>query len=161
MLPAANPQQTVLRLRKFRAAEPYGSRRIYILNDKTGELKSLTTATFAVTAATAATDITRSWLSASGTFSDVFDQSVIPPGNTTTLDGWIDQACVINTDDHYHFSLKLTLWLTTPDDAQTTPQQRFDYIETYPLTKNEPAEIAAAFGETLKQALIKFEATLQ
>jgi len=160
MSPSEKPLHKTLRLRKFRAAEPYDSRRMYVLDAKTGEIKALASGSFAVTSAVAASDITRRWLIAAGIFSDVFDQSMIPPGEAATLDGWIDQACVIAGENGYNFSLKMTLWLTQPGSLQEIPQQRFDFVETYPVKETEAAEIAAAFGATLRQVLVKFETQL-
>ena len=75
-----------------------------VLDAKTRRIAALDKGEFAVPIALSASDAARRWLASSGRFADVVDPSALPRGNVVTLDGWVDQACVIEGDEGFAFS---------------------------------------------------------
>ena len=153
--------ESVLRMRKFRTAEPYDSRRMMVLDGRTGRIAALDKGEFAIPVAASVSDAVRRWLASSGRFADVVDPSALPRGNVVTLDGWVDQACVVEGDEGIAFSLKMSLWMIPDVAAEAGLRRRFDYHESIPMERADPADVAAAFGKALGQVMTQFEAELK
>ena len=155
--------KSVLRMRKFRTAEPYDSHRMMVLDSRTGRIAALDKGEFAVPVALSAADAARRWLAASGKFVDVVDPSALPRGNVVTLDGWVDQACVVEGEGEkgFAFSLKMSLWMIPDVATDDAVRHRFDYTVSIPMERSDPADVAAAFGKALAQVMAAFEAELK
>ncbi|MGI5869654.1 MAG: hypothetical protein ACOX9C_09465 [Kiritimatiellia bacterium] len=154
--------QTVLRIKRFRAAEPYDSRRMMVLDSKTRSIKPAEGGQFAVAPAAALTDLARAWLAASGGFADVVDPAAMPRGGHATLDAWIDQAgVVLDADGKPLFRLAVSFWLVPEGGGGASPgRARYDCVVTESVASEAPADIAAAAGRAVAEVLRQLEAGL-
>jgi len=151
----------VLRMKAFRAAEPYDTRRMMVLDGRTGRIAAMDKGEFAVPVAPAAADAARRWLASSRRFADVVDPSALPRGDVVTLDGWVDQACVVEGDEGFAFILKMSLWMIPDVSVEGATRRRFDYAESVPMARADPGDVAASFGKALGQVMTRFESDLE
>ncbi len=147
-----------VRVRRFRTAEPFDSRRIVLLNAASGRIERLKNGDFAVVPGITASDTLRRWLADSKAFAGVVDTSAVVRGNSITLDGWVDKACVeIGEDGGAAFKLALTIWRqpSGPDTSATGASFRRE--TSVPIDSIEPSAIVDAFGMALGAIFTQFE----
>lgn len=160
----SNPQATTtLRIRRFRSAEPFDTRRMMELDEKTGQIKIIKEGEFAVSVSTTSSDAFRRWLDLSGRFAGVLDSSAVSSGHAVSLDGWIDQACVVvDPSGKKTFRLALSVWLSEGGNGAGASDGPFSnaYVQSVALESSEPKAIAEAFGKALTEVLTEFEKSL-
>lgn len=152
---------SVLRLKRFRAAEPYDTRRMMVLDSRTRLITPAEGGQFAVAPAAGITDIARAWLAASGGFSDVVDPAALPKGDYMTLDAWIDQAgVVLDEEGNPSFRLVTSFRLDSGSGGAPTRRARYDYAVAVPLVAVAPADVSEGAGKAVAETLRQLEADL-
>ena len=160
---SSSQTNTLVRIRRFRSAEPFDTRRMMELDERTGQIKIIKEGEFAVPVATTASDAVRRWLDLSGLFAGVLDSSAAASGHSIALDGWIDQACVvINKEGKKTFRLTLSIWLAERTQVKGASSGPFSYAysRSIPLASSEPKAISEAFAQALTEVLTEFEKSL-
>ena len=150
-----------VRVRRFKTADPYASRRIVLQNASSGQIQLLKDGDFAVMPGVLASDTLRRWLADSKAFASVVDTSVVSSGDNITLDGWVEKLYVKEEDSGEKFLvLSMTIWVQSSDTEATGKNSNFIRETSVPLDSTEPAKIADAFGKALATVYTEFESWL-